>query len=271
MRQRMRPEAIIFDMGGTLEEISRIKEVEMNGASMMISLLDREGVLLEQVEGDAFLGMIEQGLERYKQWSMHNGYPELQPENVWSTWILASKGFNTERISADIGERLSFLYETQCLKRTLRADALNVLEQLSKEGYLLGVISNSTSRTQVPYTLKLNDLESLFPVVEISCVAGYRKPSPVMFLNAARRLGVSPEACIYVGDTFTRDVVGARASGYGYVLWMQTREGQRPAEYASHQESLNKSNTSPTWEEKISSISDVYAFVTRLANYRKTI
>ena len=269
MYNQVRPRAVIFDMGGTLEEVTKEQETEVRGATMLTALLTDDGVLRTPMEPRQLLHTVEQALEEYKAWSMRNGNPELAPEEIWSKWILTTDEFDTSKLSAQTAEHLSFIYETQCLKRQLRPDAIAVLEKLSAEGFLLAVISNSISRTQVPYTLRTNNLERFFPVVEISCVAGYRKPSPVMFRNAAHRLGVTCSQCAYVGDTYSRDVLGARASGYGYVFWMQTSQGQRPAEYTAHRLSPNTAGNGQTQAEKVSSITEVYQFLMELPHSRE--
>lgn len=46
-----------------------------------------------------------------------------------------------------------------------------------------------------------------------SAVAGVAKPDPEIFTPALDALGVPAPRCLYVGDTVTYDVVGARAAG----------------------------------------------------------
>lgn len=48
------------------------------------------------------------------------------------------------------------------------------------------------------------------------------KPHPVMFEEATRRLNVSPEACLHVGDDPDHDVTGARNAGFK-TAWVNTR------------------------------------------------
>jgi putative hydrolase of the HAD superfamily len=55
-----------------------------------------------------------------------------------------------------------------------------------------------------------------------SSVFGWRKPNPRIFLEAARQLNLTPGECAYVGDTVSRDVVGARRAGYGLVIQIKS-------------------------------------------------
>lgn len=65
-----------------------------------------------------------------------------------------------------------------------------------------------------------------FDFVVSSAIAGYAKPSPEIFAHALARAGLPAAACVYVGDTYLQDVIGARASGLHAVL--VDREGLAP-------------------------------------------
>jgi FMN phosphatase YigB (HAD superfamily) len=57
-----------------------------------------------------------------------------------------------------------------------------------------------------------------FKSVVLSSVYGRRKPDPAIYLEAARRAGVEPRHCVYVGDNLKRDVSGTRQAGFGMVI-----------------------------------------------------
>ena len=56
-----------------------------------------------------------------------------------------------------------------------------------------------------------------------------KKPHPLPLLEAARRLGVEPGDCVYVGDD-ERDVLAARAAGMAAiaVTWGYRLDGEDP-------------------------------------------
>jgi putative hydrolase of the HAD superfamily len=89
-----------------------------------------------------------------------------------------------------------------------------MLEALKEQGILMGIISNTSSYTQVIEILHEYGIHGYFDCIYLSAVSGYRKPNTELFLAAAADLGVLPEACIYVGDTVSRDVRGSRLAGY---------------------------------------------------------
>ena len=47
----------------------------------------------------------------------------------------------------------------------------------------------------------------------VSCEVGFEKPSPVIFAQAAEKLGLPPESILHIGDSFEMDVQGARSAG----------------------------------------------------------
>ena len=78
-------------------------------------------------------------------------------------------------------------------------------------GYRVGVVSNADGRVEA-----LFDQVGLTPYVEFvidSHVVGVAKPDPRIFRMGAERLRLPPEECLYVGDLYAVDVLGARAAG----------------------------------------------------------
>lgn len=56
----------------------------------------------------------------------------------------------------------------------------------------------------------------------ISGGLGWAKPDPEIFLEAQNRTGADPKDMIYVGDSYERDVVGAKKAGWT-AIWMNRR------------------------------------------------
>jgi HAD superfamily hydrolase (TIGR01509 family) len=73
--------------------------------------------------------------------------------------------------------------------------------------------------------LRLGDLEDVFPVVVTRDQVASGKPEPDVFLEAARRLAIEPEACLVLEDSAT-GLLAARAAGMQAVL-IQRREDLR--------------------------------------------
>ncbi|MFG6485731.1 phosphoglycolate phosphatase [Roseateles sp. BYS78W] len=83
------------------------------------------------------------------------------------------------------------------------------LAGLSAAGLLWGIVTNKAER----FALPLNQALGLGARVVVGGdTTGHAKPHPAPLLEAALRLGVSPQDCLYVGDD-ERDVAAGRAAG----------------------------------------------------------
>ena len=92
-------------------------------------------------------------------------------------------------------------------------DVFDTLTTLRQRGYLVGILTNGTPRTQ---NLKI-DHTGLRRYVDLVVLAGeeeIQKPDVRVFRLAAARLGVPPTACMFVGDHPINDLEGARAAGF---------------------------------------------------------
>ena len=54
--------------------------------------------------------------------------------------------------------------------------------------------------------------------VTVSSVTGYRKPHPEIFRISMRQMQAVPEQCVYMGDTVSRDIIGAKRAGFGQAV-----------------------------------------------------
>lgn len=78
-----------------------------------------------------------------------------------------------------------------------------------------GVVTNKSTRFAEPLTRHMS-LFSTAGVLVCGDTTPYSKPHPEPLFEAARRLGVPPEQCLYVGDD-ERDVVAGLAAGMGSI------------------------------------------------------
>jgi HAD superfamily hydrolase (TIGR01549 family) len=105
--------------------------------------------------------------------------------------------------------------------------AVPVIKKLSRK-YQLGVVSNGF--TDVQYRkLEAMGLRDLFSCIVLSEEFGIRKPNPGIFHQAALLLHMQPQECLYVGDSYTNDVIGAKNAGM-HVCWFNRDSQQIPDE-----------------------------------------
>ena len=87
----------------------------------------------------------------------------------------------------------------------------------------LAVVSNFDYAPTARGILEREGIDHLFETVVVSDEVGWRKPQPVIFETALRRLGVSTREAVYVGDRADLDVAGAHGVGMDAV-WIN-RDG----------------------------------------------
>ena len=205
-------EAVFLDVGNTLRIVIEDKD--------FIALSKRQLVELTgaQETPEAFHKKLE---ERYKvlRKRAKEQLVEASEKEMWTQWMLPE--FPAEAI-APLSSKLTRLWRDCDGRRVPREDARDTIIELSKRGYLLGIIANTITETEIPDYLETDGLSAYFKTVILSSKVGIRKPNPEIYWEAARRIGVEPAKCVYVGDNPVRDVEGTRAAGYGmFILFFE--------------------------------------------------
>jgi putative hydrolase of the HAD superfamily len=107
--------------------------------------------------------------------------------------------------------------------------AKSILSKLRGK-YKLGIVSNFAIPECVDKLLEKHGLEKLFDVVVVSAAVNKRKPSSEIFQIALKKIGVSAEDAVFVGDTVDADVIGPKAVGMKSIFI--ERRVQKDAEQA---------------------------------------
>jgi len=96
-----------------------------------------------------------------------------------------------------------------------------VLTELKKKGYKLGIITNTvTSREEhVRLALRKIDVEKYFDAILTSVDVGHEKPDERIFMTALRKLRVKPNEAIMVGNRISADIVGGNRMGMKTILF----------------------------------------------------
>lgn len=114
-------------------------------------------------------------------------------------------------------------YERCMTERTYAFEGVpELIAQLLDRGLAWGVVTNKSMRFTGPLTRGMSLFGTAAAVVGGDSTP-HAKPHPEPLLEAARRLGLPPGRCVYVGDD-ERDVLAGRAAGmstvaarYGYL------------------------------------------------------
>ena len=142
-------------------------------------------------------------------------YEELRPHGGSGARGLLGAAFGVAPGQTEYGAlRDEFLqhYELRLLALTHVFDAVDdALDALQQRGLRWGIVTNKALRYADPLARALR----LLPRAEV-LVGGdstpHTKPHPAPLLEAARRMGLEPGRCVYVGDD-PRDMQAARAAG----------------------------------------------------------
>ena len=222
--------SVLFDMGGTLEDIYVDAQSEWEAIDrlreMLVSYDLDPGVDREELKSRVDAGWVRYGKFR------DSCDVELKPIPIWRDYVLEDFRFPAERLEPHC-EEIAHMWEVTHFHRALRPRVAEMLEGLKGLGMKLGVISNTAALYQVFRTLEEYGIRDYFQDVTLSSVTGYRKPDPNIFLVSLNQVRSDPKTCAYVGDTYSRDVIGPQNLGFGATFHIhsfltQSRDGDVP-------------------------------------------
>ncbi|MCZ8250860.1 MAG: HAD-IA family hydrolase [Hylemonella sp.] len=116
----------------------------------------------------------------------------------------------------ELREEFMANYERCMTARTYAfAGIPELIEQLLQRELAWGVVTNKIERFTLPLTSAMPLFASAGVIVG-GDTTPHPKPHPAPLFEAARRLGLEPQRCLYVGDD-ERDIVAGLAAGMGTV------------------------------------------------------
>jgi 2-phosphoglycolate phosphatase len=102
-------------------------------------------------------------------------------------------------------------YEHRMTRTTSVFDGVTtLLERLARSGTPWGIVTNKAARFSEPLVAAIPSLDGMQILVSGDSTP-HAKPHPAPLLEAARRMGITPEHCLYVGDD-ERDIIAGRAA-----------------------------------------------------------
>ena len=137
---------------------------------------------------DEFSRLLSRRAKAYKAWAEQT-LIELNESDLWTKWMLPD--YPPGEQIADMAVQLNQLYrESTGLSELSFPETPEVVLELFRRGYRLGLVSNTTSSVEVPRCSMNTEITGCFETVILSAVVGKRKPDPAILLDATRRMGI---------------------------------------------------------------------------------
>ena len=235
MRTMLRDiEAIFFDWGGTLVQVSRQTLAWVEGAERAARHLFATGLAPSDSAIQDLLDILHDMQTRAYQPPDHR---EVELATVLAAWL---KKLGAAKPTPELLSRLEELFWspwTDCLD--VLPDVIPTLEALQQRGYRLAVVSNVMAPpAYCRQQLDRLGLSSHFEATTFSSGVGHRKPDPRIYraaLDAMARVGrpVASEQTLFVGDIPLYDVAPPQKLGMRTALVKndQTEAHWAPQDY----------------------------------------
>lgn len=201
---------IFLDLGNTLRILLKDADHQAAARRKIVELVGTNE------DPEVFCEKLNTRYKDYRKWAFEH-LTEAPEAELWTRWLVPE--FPAERI-APLGVELTHQFRQSMGRRVVVDHGREVVAELQRRGYVLGIISNLIGSREIPDWLEAEGFAPYFKSVVLSSIFGKRKPDPAIYLEAARLAGVDPSHCVYVGDNLKRDVTGTRQAGFGMVIIM---------------------------------------------------
>jgi putative hydrolase of the HAD superfamily len=189
--------AFLFDFGGTLDADGQHWLERFNAIYADIGLPEipksriKEAFYWADEQAELDPGMRSAGLRQMMERHLH--------------WQFQKLGLESQAL--EVRAATAFITPSDRILRRNR----HVLEKLNHAGYKLGIVSNFYGNIEA--LCREFAFFSYLHVILDSALVGFKKPDPKLFKLAMERLKLPAEAIAFVGDSYERDILPAKALG----------------------------------------------------------
>lgn len=190
LRKKNAIEAVLFDMDGTVFDTERIYYRAWMSAAKAVGFAGDMDAVMQRI-----FGVSEHDIGIYFRKTYGSDFP-------------------FDRMQAIRAELIAEEIERNGVP--LKEGVPEVFDAIASRGIVLALVS-SAPRFRIDDFLRRTDLQSVFSHIVSGDRVAQSKPSPDIFLLAAREMGVPPSACLVAEDSHN-GVLAARAAGMRVAL-----------------------------------------------------
>ncbi len=195
-------EAILFDAGGTLIHVDGGRFCAAAGLAY---------------DPGAFAAAEAAATDAARSWILdHPGSTDAERMPLFLDRFLRALQVEGREEREAAARRIAQEHSRSNLWSGTAPQARETLAALRGRGYRMGVVSNADGR--VRKLLEDAGLAHFLEIIVDSAHVGVEKPDPRIFLAAAEGMRLSPASCVYVGDLYEIDILGARSAGLRAIL-----------------------------------------------------
>ena len=234
----MTPSAVLFDLFDTLVLLDRelLPEVHVNGRTRRTTAGHLHRVFQPFAPGLSLEEFVDALFWSWQEAERLRGESHREvtaPERFGM--MFGRLGLGEGRVPPEALQMLLATHMRELSKAVVfpghHADLLRSL----KKRHRLAVVSNFDYTPMARHVLEREGVADLFETVVVSDEVGWRKPKPIIFELALKRMGTGARDALFVGDRADIDVAGAQGVGMA-AAWINRDasalpEGLQPPEF----------------------------------------
>jgi len=209
-------DAVVFDLDDTLVPVAG----PISAAAMKLHELSHQ-ILPKTManHGTDLIHKVRDIMHQLKKESplISHDLTEMRSRSLYN---LAKQHDEHEQVGACIEE---FLRVRSQVSEYLYPDTVECLEKFQQQGLKLGILTNGNA-----YLQEDKEFAKYFSLFLTASDVGAAKPSPVGFVSCCQHLQVCPSRVLYVGDSYDKDMIGAKAVGMKTALLFRPEEQKDP-------------------------------------------
>jgi len=208
--------AILFDLDNTLYDHNKAQN------NIMLKVTKQYPELFKNINDEAIIGAFHKAdLIAIDEFNSGISLNNVRLDRT-------KRFLNSLEINVDISEEITCKYIQSYHTVIFPIDSAEKVIQSLSNKYKLGIVTNGSPEMQMFKLNALNILKYLGCKI-FSEGLGVRKPDPEIFLAAIKVLNISPANCMFVGDSYKDDVIGAKNVGM-YTCWFNPNNILAPTE-----------------------------------------